>query len=140
MTPEFHRLAADAILVVHFTFIAFVVVGQLFILTGGIAGWKWVRNRWFRAAHLFAIGIVVIQAWIGVICPLTTWEQWLRDQAGDPTYDETFVAHWLRKFVFFEAPPWVFTVAYTAFALLVIASWIFIRPRPFHISAKRPRR
>lgn len=129
--PALHRLAADVVLIVHFSFIAFVVLGQLLVVAGGVFRWKWVRNPWLRSMHLAAIGIVVAQAWLGVVCPLTTLEMGLRDRAGDATYDGTFVAHWLRKCVFWEAPLWVFTACYTAFALLVIASWIFIRPRRF---------
>jgi hypothetical protein len=60
--------------------------------------------------HLVAIGIVTVQAWLGVICPLTSLEMFLRDKAGDPTYDGTFVAHWLRKFLYYEAPWWVFVI------------------------------
>ncbi len=92
-----YRALADLVLTIHTGFILFVVVGLLVILCGGFLRWSWVRNPWFRAAHLAAIGIVVIQAWLGIICPLTTLEMYLRDQAGDETYDGTFVAHWLRK-------------------------------------------
>ena len=49
---------ADAILLVHFLFVAFVVLGFAAILTGKLAGWAWVRNRWFRNLHVIAIGVV----------------------------------------------------------------------------------
>ena len=39
---------ADSLLVVHFAFVAFVVVGFILILAGLWCGWKWVRNFWFR--------------------------------------------------------------------------------------------
>ena len=66
--------AADAILTLHALFVAFVVLGLCCILVGGYRGWSWVRDRWFRLAHLAAIGVVVLQSWVGVICPLTRWE------------------------------------------------------------------
>ncbi len=126
-----YRALADMVLVLHFTFVAFVVGGLLLILIGGFRGWRWIQNPWFRAAHLLGIAVVVVQAWFGVICPLTTLEMDLRARAGGEAYQGTFVAHWLRKILFHEAPLWVFTVCYTIFGLAVIGSWWKFRPRPF---------
>jgi Protein of Unknown function (DUF2784) len=131
MSADTYRALADGVLITHLGFLLFVVGGLLLILCGGLRGWKWIRNPWFRAAHLAAIGVVVIQAWFGIICPLTTLEMHLRDQAGDATYSGTFVAHWLRDFVFYDAPFWGFALGYTLFGLAVIGSWVKFRPRPF---------
>lgn len=122
------RVLADVILVVHFLFIAFVVLGQAAILIGWRAGWAWVRNRWYRFAHLAAIAIVALQAWLGVICPLTVWESQLREAAGGAGYSGTFVSHWISRLIYYDAPWWVFTLLYTAFGLLVLASWFLVRP------------
>lgn len=124
-----YTLAADAILILHALFVAFVVFGLLLVLAGGIRGWQWVRNIWFRVAHLLAIGVVVLQSWLGMLCPLTTWEMALRERAGDAVYETSFVAHWLQRILFYQGPEWVFIVSYTLFAALVIASWFWIRPR-----------
>jgi hypothetical protein len=64
-------LAADAVLMLHVLFVAFVIVGLVLIVVGRLMSWSWVRNWWFRVIHLVAIGIVVLQSWLGVICPLT---------------------------------------------------------------------
>ncbi len=122
---------ADAVLMTHVGFVAFVLLGLLLILVGGCLGWKWVRNPWFRALHLAAIGLVVAQAWVGIVCPLTTLEMYFRALAGDETYSGTFIAHWLQRLLYFSAPWWVFTLCYSLFALAVIGSWIKFRPRPF---------
>lgn len=124
----FYRLAADGILMVHALFVAFVLFGLLLVLLGGIRRWKWVKNFWFRIAHLTAIAIVVLQSWLGMICPLTTWEMQLRSRAGETTYTDTFVSHWLQQLLFYEAPAWVFVVAYSLFGGLVVASWFFVPP------------
>lgn len=124
-------LAADIILLLHVLFVGFVVVGLVLIIAGGLFGWSWVRNPWFRITHLVAIGIVVVQSWIGVICPLTTWEMALRTQAGDTIYTGSFIGHWLGRMLYYQAPPWAFVVSYTLFAMLVAVSWCLIRPRPF---------
>ncbi|MEL7449713.1 MAG: DUF2784 domain-containing protein [Pseudomonadota bacterium] len=126
-----YLLAADLILFVHVAFVVFVVVGLLVIFLGRVMQWSAVRNPWFRAAHLVAIGVVVLQAWLGRICPLTTWEMALREKGGDTTYEGSFITHWLQTLLYYDAPAWVFTVVYTAFGLLVVLSWVLVRPRPF---------
>lgn len=131
MSAETCRMFADGVLITHVAFVAFVVGGLLVILGGGFRGWKWIRNPWFRAAHLAGIALVVVQAWLGIVCPLTVLEMHLRDQAGDATYNGTFVAHWLQRLLFYNVPPWVFVVCYTLFGLAVIGSWVKFRPRPF---------
>ncbi len=126
--PSALLLAADALLVTHVLFVAFVVFGLVLILIGKLLSLRWVRNRWFRFAHLAAITVVVVQAWVGVICPLTTWEMSLRRKAGAETYDTTFMSHWLGKILYYDAPHWVFVVAYTVFGALVVFSWFWVRP------------
>ncbi len=126
-----YRLLADLVLVLHLAFVLFVILGLVLTLAGHLLKWPWVRNPWFRWLHLAAIGIVVLQAWAGVICPLTTLENWLRAKAGAVTYAGSFIAYWLRSLLFYRAEPWVFTVAYSGFGALVAASWLLVRPRPF---------
>ena len=127
---SFYRFAADLVLYLHVTFVAFVIVALVLIFAGRFAGWSWIRNGWFRLVHLIAIGIVVLQAWLGMICPLTTLERWLRTKAGDAVYPGAFVAHWVQRILYYDAPAWVFALLYTAFGALVVASWVWIRPRP----------
>jgi len=92
--PRLYALLADVILVAHFAFVLWVVLGLLLILLGGALRWRWVRNRWVRVAHLASIGFVVGQAWLGQMCPLTIWESDLRVAAGQEPYaPEGFVAH-----------------------------------------------
>ncbi|MGF1678852.1 MAG: DUF2784 domain-containing protein [Candidatus Methylacidiphilales bacterium] len=131
MNTGTYRILADVVLITHVSFVAFVVLGLVAILCGGIAGWRWVRDPWFRSAHLAGIGLVVLQVWLGMICPLTTWEMDLREKAGDVMYEGTFIAHWLQKILYVEAPPWVFVVSYTVFGLAVAGSWVAVRPLPF---------
>ena len=124
-------LAADAMLLLHVLFVAFLLVGLVLIFVGKFLNWAWVRNPWFRTAHLVAIGVVVIQSWLGVICPFTTWEMALRSRAGNAVYSGTFISHWLETILYYQTPAWVFVVCYTAFGALVAASWFLVRPRSF---------
>jgi len=118
-----YRLLADAVLVLHFGVVVFVVGGLALVVAGNRFGWHWVNGWWFRLAHLAAIAVVVAQAWLGRLCPLTTLESWLRTRAGAPAYAESFVEHWVQRLIFYEAPLWVFALVYTAFGLLVLAAW-----------------
>ena len=132
------RLAADLVLVVHAGFIAFVVLGLVAIWAGIALRWRWVRNPAFRFAHLACIGYVIFEAWSGIVCFLTEWENGLRIRAGQAGYEPAgFIAHWLHKFIFFTAPPWVFTVCYTLFGLAVLGTLILAPPR---LPARRRRR
>jgi len=130
MLPDswFHH-AADILLVIHVAFVTFVVSGLILILLGKLRRWNWVRNPWFRFAHLAAIGIVVLGSWVGLVCPLTSLEMALRQHAGDAVYPGSFIAHWLDRLLYYQAPEWVFTVCYTLFGALVVASWFWVRPR-----------
>lgn len=129
MTPAFYAYAADAMLVIHVLFVAFVVLGLILIFVGRLLAWQWVRNLWFRIAHLAGIGIVVLQAWVGVVCPLTIWEMQLREKAGEYIYQGSFIAHWLNELLYYQAPAWVFIVCYTIFGALVVLSWFLVPPR-----------
>ena len=127
-TSTIALFAADAVLLLHVLFVVFVIAGLLLIFLGKVLAWSWVRNWWFRITHLVAIVVVVLQAWLGVICPLTTLEMALRREAGDATYAGTFISHWLESILYYQAPAWVFAVCYTAFAALVVLSWFWVRP------------
>ena len=124
-----YRHLADLILIVHVLFITFVILGLLLTILGGFRHWFWVRNLWFRVLHLLAIGFVVAQVWCGKICPLTIWEQQLRHAAGQATYRESFIEHWLNILCFFHAPIWTFLWAYTLFRAMVLLMIILIPPQ-----------
>lgn len=126
-----YAVAADAVLVTHVLFVGFVVLGLILVFAGKFLRWQWVRNPWFRIVHGLAIGVVVLQSWFGVICPLTIWEMQLRSKSGQAGYDGSFIAHWLNQLLYYQAPAWVFVVCYTVFAGLVVASWFWVRPRAF---------
>jgi polyferredoxin len=125
-----YQLLADAVLLLHFGMVLFVVGGLMLVIAGNtFANWPLVNSVWFRLAHVLAIGVVVAQAWLGKVCPLTTLESWLRVQAGAPSYSTSFIEHWVQRLLFYEAPFWVFTLAYTVFGFLVLFSWWYFPPR-----------
>ena len=129
ISVQHYQFLADAVLVLHFAIVTFVVGGLVLIVAGNLLRWRWVNGLWFRLAHLAAIGVVVAQAWLGKVCPLTILESWLRVQAGSGSYDKGFIEHWVQRLLFYEAPFWVFTLIYTIFGLVVLAIWRYFPPR-----------
>jgi len=129
-SQRFYLLLADLTLIVHFAFVTFVVVGLLLIWIGRVCRWSFVRNVWFRLAHLAAIGVVVAEALTGIVCPLTSWEDRLRILAGgEAQYQTSFIQHWLHQVMFFEMDQTIFTVVYVGFFLAVALSLWFVPPR-----------
>ncbi|MBW8839515.1 MAG: DUF2784 domain-containing protein, partial [Gemmatimonadetes bacterium] len=78
-------LLADALVVVHLLFVAFVALGGLLVLR-----WPWVAWAHLPAAA-WGVGIEVT----GAICPLTPLEQELRRRADAAAYQGDFVSHYL---------------------------------------------
>ena len=116
---------ADVLLVVHFLIAAFIVGGLLLVWIGAALGWRWVRNPWFRYAHLGAIVFVAAEALLGVMCPLTVWEDMLR---GGVRAD-SFIGRWVRHFLYYEAPERVFTAAYLGWTLATLLTLWRVPPR-----------
>ncbi len=123
-----YRLLADVVVLIHAAYVAFVGLGLVLTLIGAWRGWAWVRRPAFRYLHLAMILIVVVEAWLGITCPLTTWEQWLRDLAGEESYQGDFIANAVHQLLFHDAPPWVFTVCYSLFGAAVAATFWLAPP------------
>lgn len=136
MKPDHAAMLADALLVLHFAVILFNIGGLILIVIGGVRGWGWVRCPAFRVLHLALIAFIVLQTHLGELCPLTGWEQGLRRSSGRSAYSESFIEHWMSRLIYYDAPWWIFVVAYTAFGIIVVASWVWVRPRPWRQSGR----
>jgi hypothetical protein len=121
---------ADVVVVAHAAYVLFVVLGLAAILLGILFRWKWTRNFWFRGVHLAMIGVVVAESVIGIVCPLTTLEHYLRAKAGLPAQAGSFVGRWVHELLFFDAPEWAFTIVYCLFGAAVLATFWLAPPRP----------
>lgn len=120
---------ADVIVVVHAAYVSVVVLTVPLVIFGWWRGWSWVQNSWYRHIHLAMIGIVVLESLLGWACPLTTWENNLRRAAGQEAFEGSFIGYWVHELLYFDLPPWAFTVLYCLFGLAVVALYVFIPPR-----------
>jgi hypothetical protein len=85
-----HALLADAVLVLHGLFIAWVIAGALAVM------WR----AWLAWLHLPATAWGVWISWSGGICPLTPLEQSLRRSAGQAGYEGGFIEHYLTAAIY----------------------------------------
>jgi hypothetical protein len=124
-----YRLLADAVLALHFAYVAFVVVGLMAILLGVVLHWSWVRNFWFRTIHVLMIAVVVVESLFGILCPLTEWEDHFRELAGERSAPGSFIGRWMDRLLFVDLSPGVLAVCYCLFGLAVLLTLLAAPPR-----------
>jgi hypothetical protein len=109
--------------------VGFIAIGMAAILLGIAFKWRWVRNFWFRIVHLAMIATVVEKTILGVSCPLTTWEDRLREKAGETIQEGTFIGRMLHNILFWQVSADTMSVVYLLFGLSVLLVFIFAPPR-----------
>jgi hypothetical protein len=80
-----YGLLADLVVVAHFAFVLFVVLGGLLVL------------RWPRVAYIHIPAAVwgMLIEFAGWVCPLTPLEKMLRSKAGRAGYEGDFIEHYI---------------------------------------------
>jgi hypothetical protein len=101
-------LLADAVVVLHFAFVAFVVCGGLLVL-------RWPRVAWVHAPAAAWGAIVAVAGWV---CPLTPLEVWLRERAGEAGYRGDFVDRYVMPLLY---PDWLTRPSQLALGIAVVA-------------------
>jgi len=150
-----NALKADLLVMVHFAFVLFVVIGQLYIWVGLVARWGAVRNFWFRIIHLLCIVVVAAEGLTGVVayhaadrgwldeetadylvdkseCPLTRWERDLREGGLRDVEDSIAPAKFANRILFHaveEGGNRYFQYGHIAFGVLVLLTFIVFPPR-----------
>lgn len=111
-----YRLLADAVMLIHFGFLAFVALG----------GFVARRHRWVLVPHVAAVGWGALTVTVGLECPLTSWENTLRRLGDEGGLPRGFVDTYLTGVVY---PQEYLPAAQLLVAALVVASWVrLIRP------------
>jgi hypothetical protein len=85
-----YRVLADLVVLLHFSFVLFAVLGGLLV-------WRWRFWIWF---HLPAVLWAVLIEFAGWICPLTPLENYLRTKSGIPGYEIGFVEHYIMPLLY----------------------------------------
>jgi hypothetical protein len=126
---NWYSFLADIVVVLHLAYVLFVVVGLAAILLGAVLGWRWIRNFWFRALHFLMIAVVVAESLGGVLCPLTSWEDRLRELAGEPNEPGSFIGRFAENILFLDIPPHGLMVGYCVFGVAVLLALFGVPPR-----------
>jgi len=103
-----YRLLADAVVLLHFAFLAFVVLGGLLVLRS----WK------FAWLHFPAAAWGVFVELYLHYCPLTPLENWLRARGGAGTYGGGFIAHYIEPVIY---PPGLTPGMQAVLGILLVA-------------------
>ena len=107
-----YPLLADAVMLVHFAFLAFVVFG-------GFLAWRW---PWVIWPHLALAGWGFSTIVFSLRCPLTDVEDWAREHGGEQPLSGTgFIDHYLENVVYPER--YTRQIQVLA-ALVVVVSWV----------------
>ena len=118
----FFLILAELIVLIHFAFVVFVVLGGLLSL-------KWSRAMYVHIPAALWGAIIEFQGWV---CPLTPWEQQLRRLAGGEGYSGDFIAYYLLPVLY---PGSLTREIQVLLGLLVIAinlviySWLLMKSR-----------
>jgi len=121
-------LLADIIAFIHLGYVIYVILGFILIVLGIILRWKWIRSLSFRITHLLAIVGVACEALLGINCPLTVLEFKLRYAPCLSGKKVSFIGNIIDSILFYNAPGWLFTIIYTAFAIVVVITFIIAPP------------
>lgn len=112
----FYKLAADAIAIVHLTFIVFVALGGLLLL-------RWPRLVWLHVPAAVWGALIEFAGWY---CPLTEYENAMLRRAGEAGYSGGFVAHYIFRLIYPSGLTRGLEIAIGVFVLVVNAS-VYVR-------------
>jgi uncharacterized protein DUF2784 len=87
-----YRLLADLVVLVHFAFVLFVILGGFLV----------ARRRRAMPLHLAAVIWAALIEFGGWICPLTPIENRLRAKSGSDGYHSDFVGHYILPILYPE--------------------------------------
>ena len=117
-------LIADTVLLIHFCIVAFIVSGLFLIPIGNRLGWGWTVHRKLRMLHLGMMGLVTLEALLGITCPLTSIENYLHGNYGG----NSFVGYWVKQIIYWDFPTLFFTVLYFICFGWALLMWKFFPP------------
>ena len=111
----FYTIAADLVILVHFLWIAFVVLGFPIFLYLNFSGW--------RVFHLLALIAMVIMQLTKTICPLTYLEAYLKSKGeSNRVYPGQFTIDTIEKLIYVED----LTLEKITYATIIFLAFVFL--------------
>ena len=120
----FYKVAADVVILIHFLWIGFVILGFPVTLYFNSAKW--------RLFHLAAVILMILMQVTLTICPLTYLEGWLKSGGNTKdVYPGAFIAEWVERLIYVEDMT-LEKIMYATMAYLVLILLSFwLRPLKF---------
>jgi hypothetical protein len=104
-----YHVLADLVLMVHFAFVLFAVLGGFLVL-------KWRSLPWLHVPVFLWATLIELTGWV---CPLTPLENWLREKGGGLLYRSDFLEHYILRLLY----PATLTRSFQIFLGLVVLSF-----------------
>ena len=123
-----YKVLADIIVVIHFAWISFMLIGFILTLCGPF--YKRFFDWWlFRTLHLFGIVYVGLLALLREYCPLTILENMLRQKYNpELRYPGSFLVHYIEKLVYPDVNPSIILIPTAIIALFTVVVFIIKPP------------
>ena len=135
----FANLAANLVAVVHIAYFLFIVGGMVAIVASLRRHMPWVRNPWFRIAHIAAIYIVLFEEVTGFPCPLNVLQWAIREPATGSRESSSGVGGLLDYLLYHSISPLALDIVYWSFGALVLVMLWLVPPR-WPMFRHRPKR
>ena len=126
----FYKIAADVVILIHFLWLGFVILGFPVALYFNSAKW--------RLIHLAAVILMILMQVTRTICPLTYLEAWLKSGGNTKDlYPGAFIAEWMERLIYVEDMTLekIMYATMVYFALILLSFWF--RPLQFKKTAGR---
>ena len=88
-----YRLLADVVVLGHFIFVLFAVLGGFLVL-------KWAGWAWIHVPTALWAALIEFAGWT---CPLTPLENFFREKGGAAGYNSGFIEHYLLPVLYPDA-------------------------------------
>ena len=118
-------LLVDIILILHFLVVIFITVGFLLVAIGYYYDWSWIKNFKLRLFHFGLMFIVTFETLVGITCPLTSIENYLRGINNS----KSFISFWIEKIIYWDFPTSFFMFLYFVFLGWTLLMWKIYPPK-----------
>ena len=118
-------MLADIILILHFLVVIFITVGFLLVPIGYYYDLSWIKIFKIRLFHFGLMFLVTFETLVGITCPLTSIENYLRGINNS----KSFISFWIEKIIYWDFPTSFFMFLYFVFLGWTLLMWKIYPPK-----------
>ena len=102
-----------------------MTVGFVLIPIGYHYDWSWIKNFKLRLFHFGLMFLVTFETLVGITCPLTSIENYLRGINNS----KSFISFWIEKIIYWDFPTSFFIFLYFVFLGWTLLMWKIYPPK-----------